>query len=156
VVIKNKPHAKKYYGAAVAGPVFREVADKLNALYTDRNKIGYRPDVFKKDSSGFYYAGETSDMKFLLNKMKTSYLDSTADSEWSSLYAANYQPVMNGRNMMKQLVPNVKGMGLRDALYMLEGKQLRVLSKGKGKVVRQSPEAGTPYLKNQQVTIELN
>ena len=32
VVIKNKPHAKKYYGGAVAGPVFKEIADKLYAL----------------------------------------------------------------------------------------------------------------------------
>ena len=29
VVIKNKPFAKKYLGAAVAGPVFKEVSDKL-------------------------------------------------------------------------------------------------------------------------------
>ncbi len=35
VVIKNKPFAKKYYGAAVAGPVFREVADKLMSLEKD-------------------------------------------------------------------------------------------------------------------------
>ena len=32
VVIKNKPHAAKFYGGTVAGPVFREVADKLYAL----------------------------------------------------------------------------------------------------------------------------
>ena len=36
VVIKNKPFAKKYYGAAVAGPVFKEVSDKLYALDVER------------------------------------------------------------------------------------------------------------------------
>ncbi len=31
VVIKNKPFAKHFYGASVAGPVFKEIADKLFA-----------------------------------------------------------------------------------------------------------------------------
>lgn len=31
VVIKNKPFAKQFYGASVAGPVFKEIADKLFA-----------------------------------------------------------------------------------------------------------------------------
>jgi cell division protein FtsI (penicillin-binding protein 3) len=30
VIIKNKPHAVQYYGAQVAGPVFKEIMDALN------------------------------------------------------------------------------------------------------------------------------
>ena len=48
------------------------------------------------------------------------------------------------------------GMGLKDALYMLEGMKLSVVSKGKGKVINQFPEPGSAYQKNQQVLIELN
>ena len=32
VVIKNKPHAAIFYGASVAGPVFKEIADRLITL----------------------------------------------------------------------------------------------------------------------------
>ena len=32
VVIKNKPHAALFYGASVAGPVFKEIADRLVTL----------------------------------------------------------------------------------------------------------------------------
>ncbi len=44
VVIKNKPFAKQYYGASVAGPVFKEVADKLFAMqaeipFTDSTEV---------------------------------------------------------------------------------------------------------------------
>ena len=63
---------------------------------------------------------------------------------------------MNARKTTKQVVPNVRGMGLKDALYMLEGMTLRVVSKGRGKVINQVPEPGTPFQKNQQVLIELN
>jgi cell division protein FtsI (penicillin-binding protein 3) len=38
VVIKNKPHAKKYLGASVAGPVFREISDKLMSLRMGQDK----------------------------------------------------------------------------------------------------------------------
>src|SRR4029078_9160491 len=38
VVIKNKPFAKKYYGAVIAGPVFKEIADKLYALNAAKDK----------------------------------------------------------------------------------------------------------------------
>ncbi len=35
VVIKNKPFAKQFYGGTVAGPVFKEIADKLFALQAE-------------------------------------------------------------------------------------------------------------------------
>ncbi len=62
VVIKNKPFAKKYLGAAVAGPVFREVADKLmsmEALTPDSLQLASYTDLLKKDSTVYYYAGYT-------------------------------------------------------------------------------------------------
>ena len=102
-------------------------------------------------------AGETADMKFLLNKMRAGFRDSAENSEWGSVYAStDLVPVVNSRQAGKQVVPNVKGMRLKDALYMLEGMKLSVVSKGKGKVVSQVPEAGSAYQKNQQVFIELN
>jgi hypothetical protein len=50
------------------------------------------------------------------------------------------QPLLH--NMGK--VPDVKGMGLRDAIYLLESKGLTVRVKGVGKVVKQSIQPGTP------------
>jgi cell division protein FtsI (penicillin-binding protein 3) len=47
VVIKNKPYAKKFYGAAVAGPVFKEISDKLYAMHGTREYV----DSSKIDSS---------------------------------------------------------------------------------------------------------
>jgi len=144
-------------GAAVAGPVFREIADKLNALYVDKPEAPGYAAILKKDSSGFYYAGETGDMKFLLNKMRMGFRDSAENSEWGSVYASSdLTPVVNSRQAGSQVMPNVKGMGLKDALYMLEGMKLSVVSKGKGKVINQFPEPGSAYQKNQQVLIELN
>ena len=155
VVIKNRPHAKKFYGAAVAGPVFKEIADKLNALHTQKTGMIVEKDI-SKDSSGFYYAGETKDVKFLLETMKVKYTDSAFKSNWSSMYANDYRAVVNARPVNKKLIPNVKGMGLKDALYLLESMNVKVLAKGRGKVMSQSIEPGTLLSKNQSILIELN
>jgi cell division protein FtsI (penicillin-binding protein 3) len=54
-------------------------------------------------------------------------------------------------------VPDVKGMGLRDALYLLENVNMKVVAKGRGKVRSQSIEPGTALLnKNQNIKLELN
>jgi cell division protein FtsI (penicillin-binding protein 3) len=157
VVIKNKPFARKYYGAAVAGPVFREVSDKLMALSADKNEmlVAKRPAI-KPDSTTYYYAGFAPAVKEVYNTMKYAYKDSTGSSEWSRVYAYNYQPVLNKQTITKQAMPDLKGMGLRDALYLLENMNVKVLVKGKGRVTRQSLEAGAPFSKNQSVVLELN
>jgi cell division protein FtsI (penicillin-binding protein 3) len=53
-------------------------------------------------------------------------------------------------------VPDVSGMGLRDALYQLERAGLMVIPKGKGKVVTQSLAPGTQFSKGQTITIQLS
>ena len=155
VVIKNKPHAKKFYGAAVAGPVFKEIADKLYALHADKNNKFYTDDL-RKDSAGFYYSGETTDIKYLLASMKAPYIDSAEKGEWSSVYAYDFKPVVSEKNIDTARMPNLKGLGLKDALYLLETSGLKVKAKGKGKVMAQFPEAGSAFTKKQEVIIELN
>ena len=47
------------------------------------------------------------------------------------------------------------GMGLRDALFLLENQGLQVRFSGRGKVVRQQPASGTPIKQGQTAYIEL-
>ncbi len=155
VVIRNKPFAKKFYGAAVAGPVFKEIADKLFALDINRQSVesGY---AAKRDSSRYFYAGYYSDMKEVMTVLNVPYRDSASSAEWAKMYDVNYQPVINSREVTKNIMPDVRGMGLKDALYLLEDLGLKVAVVGKGKVSTQSIIPGTAYAKKQLVKIELN
>ena len=153
VVIKNKPFARKYYGAAVAGPVFKEIADKLYAVNADSDRrFEY---ASKKDSSAYFYSGSTKDLKAVMNALAISFQDSVRNNEWSRLYAVDYNPVLNLQPVQKTLMPDVKGMGLKDALYLLENFDMKVSVKGRGKVKEQSIVAGAPLAKNQEVLLEL-
>ena len=57
--------------------------------------------------------------------------------------------------MIKGLVPDVEGMTLRDAIYLLESSGLHVHVVGNGRVVRQSLSPGTRIMKGGRIYIEL-
>ena len=58
--------------------------------------------------------------------------------------------------MSTGMMPDLKGMGLKDALFILEEMDVKVLVKGTGKVKEQSILAGRPIEKNQSVLLSLN
>ncbi len=51
-------------------------------------------------------------------------------------------------------MPDLKGMGLKDALYLLENMGVKVSVKGKGKVIHQSLAPGTALTKDRAVVLE--
>jgi cell division protein FtsI (penicillin-binding protein 3) len=154
VVIRSKPYAALHYGGTLAGPVFKEVATKLYAMYVDKKT----PDLLaaKKDSSAYFYAGNTMDIKNVFKTLGVGYQDSALQGDWSNVFAANYQPVIKTNVVRKQAMPNVKGMGLKDALFLLENMGVKVSVKGKGKVANQSIAPGTAVAKGEAVLLELS
>jgi cell division protein FtsI (penicillin-binding protein 3) len=54
------------------------------------------------------------------------------------------------------IIPSVLGMGLKDAVYLMENKGLKVTASGKGRVSNQSLLAGTTFKKGQKITLILN
>ena len=55
----------------------------------------------------------------------------------------------------ENIVPSVVGMGLRDAIYLLESQGLNVKPVGRGAVTKQSVPAGAKIAKGQLIVIEL-
>lgn len=154
VVIKNKPFAKKVYGASVAGPVFKEVADKLYALHA--NEGGPEPYDPSPDSSWYRYAGVTGDMKAVLDRLGMAYADSAGQKKYNALTVSANQGVLKGQEFAEHIMPDTRGMGLKDALFLLEDRGVKVQVRGRGKVVNQSVAAGLPIRNGQVVQVELN
>ena len=53
------------------------------------------------------------------------------------------------------MMPNVVGMGARDALYLLEQRGLKVKLEGRGRVIEQSVPAGDKVKRKQTVTLRM-
>jgi cell division protein FtsI (penicillin-binding protein 3) len=82
----------------------------------------------------------------------------TGDGEWVSTQAADSAVVISPRTIPGDqlgLVPNVLGMGLKDALYILENKGLKVRIVGHGMVKRQSLPPGTRCFQGSSIVLEL-
>jgi cell division protein FtsI (penicillin-binding protein 3) len=154
VVIKTKPHAAIHFGAQLSAPVFKEIATKLYAQYVQGKKTG--PLQLAVDSSMYQYSGYTPDMRNVLAALDVKHVDSSYKSSWSWIYSNNYKPVVKAETVSKNVMPDVKSMTLKDALYLLENMNMKVVVKGRGKVVAQDVQAGSLINKNQIVTLLLN
>lgn len=154
VVIKNKPHAPLYFGGAVAAPVFREIADKLFAGSIDEQQQFLARAA--TDSNYYRWTGNAKETKNILEEMNIIYRDSITGSEWGVVSNNAFVPTIKSLPVNKQIIPDVKGMGLKDALYLLENMDVKVKVKGRGKVVNQSLQAGLAINKGQTIALELN
>lgn len=155
VVIKNKAHAARFYGASVAGPVFREVADKLYAIAVERQKpMQSRVQV---DTLLALKNGKGTELKEILTTLHLPWQGVATSTNWVSASVNDQQQVaLEPVRQAKGAVPNVTGMGLKDALYLLENAGLRVEIRGAGKVTTQSIPGGTKIGKDQKIIIELS
>lgn len=156
VVIVNKPHAAVFYGASVAGPVFKEIADRLVTLNVPQPDSVRYAFVKANDSANYSYAGSQEDIKSILKTINVAYTDS-ARTEWTKLSKQNSRPVLNNTSITSnKAMPLLNGLGLKDALFLCENAGLVVKIKGVGKVVNQSISAGSTIAKGQLIKLELN
>jgi len=80
------------------------------------------------------------------------------EGEWATTVAGDTTVVLKARGIPADAmdrVPNVLGMGLRDALYILENRGLRVKVQGNGMVKRQSLQPGSKAFQGSTIVIEL-
>jgi cell division protein FtsI (penicillin-binding protein 3) len=154
VVIKTKPHAAIHFGAQLSAPVFKEIATKLYAQFVEGKKT--MPLQLTPDSSLYQYSGYTPDVMNVLTALNVNHVDSAYRSSWSWVYNNNYKPVVKAETIAKNLMPDVRSMTLKDALYLLENMNMKIVAKGRGKVVAQDVLAGTVVNNNQTVTLLLN
>ncbi len=156
IVVIYRPEQNGIYGGDVAGPVFRKIADKcydsLIELHAPINQ-GPKP-ILKSSQLPRNMVGNKKDIVFLLNKMNMPFYD-LANTEMVKTLASSDSLVLQQRTISDDLVPNVVNMGLRDALYVLENRGLKVKTKGVGKVRNQSIKPGTKA-RGQNILLSLN
>lgn len=147
VVVVYAPSKAAYYGSSIACPVFKEIADKVYALNIKMHEELKRvPDsIYAGDP--ILKPGRGASAGVIVKKLDLKY--SAPSTGWVN---ASVQPV----SPIEDKVPNVVGMGLRDAMYLLETQGMLVRPVGRGKVVRQSLNPGSSISKGQQITIELS
>jgi cell division protein FtsI (penicillin-binding protein 3) len=153
VVIVNKPFATRYYGSQIAGPVFSAIVNKLFTMDAELYSR-YKHKEFR-DTSRIEWAGAAKDFRVISKKINTVVQDSGRKGEWGLVRVDKQTFGLSAWQSETDVVPNLRGFGLRDALELLEKKSLQVVATGKGRVVQQSIAPGTPVEKGQTVYLQL-
>ena len=156
VVIQNGNESRLAYGGVVSGPVFKEVADRLYA-----SKIANEPfSKFQQaaDSGLYKFYGIKTDVSEILNVFNYKENINEKSGKWMTTFLQDgrAQVIADNITTANDKVPDVTGLGLKDAVYLLENKGLKVVASGKGKVVYQSLAQNTEFNKGQSIKIELN
>ena len=152
IVVVQGP-TKNIFGSVVSGTVFKEIADKVYAQEFQNENI-----VLKDTLNRYPYSRSGDKMSFLVasENMRIPVKDLTNESnEWISTRTGKDAIKIIHKKTQKGLVPNVVGMGLIDATYMLEKHGLFVQPVGSGIVREQSIKAGLRINKGQKIILQL-
>lgn len=153
IVVINNPSKGKYYGAAVAVPVFKEIA---NHIFATLHEINYPPP---QDTSGQMIphsnAGAQKDLEEAYAWLNIITKPVSPAAIWAVPVSDNSSVVLIPSTTYQGTIPDVTGMGAKDAVFLLEQMGLKVLLNGKGNVVRQSLSPGRMYSKGSVVILDL-
>lgn len=154
IVVIDNPKGYRQYGSDVAAPVFKEIADKIYSKDLEMHKSYDRSPFLPQGVFPVVQAGNRDDLQFILNTLGLSN-HLKHDEEWVVAQRSNNAVELKPKTVAPEKVPDVQGMTLRDALFLLENAGLRVQVQGKGRVVQQSQNPGAKALRGSQITIKL-
>jgi len=139
IVVIRRPRNGNASGGYMCGPVFKQIAETIyewndTAKPINLSKESVSAEVPKVKN------GPADQAKYVLNKLNIRYSNNSLPT--NGLLASN-------------AVPNVIGMGAKDAVYTLENNGLQVNLQGRGEVYSQYPSAGEALSRGQTITIQL-
>ena len=154
IVVINKPTGKKYYGGSVAGPAFKEISDKLYstllAFELDDNSQNSSPTIPEHKKAADY-----TDLKVVYAELNIPVNDYLHNEDWAVVSELDKKLRFESEEFKKGIVPNVRGMKAKDAVYLLETMGVQTNITGKGQVKSQSLKAGSKIVEGQQIQLQL-
>ncbi|MPR33661.1 penicillin-binding protein [Salmonirosea aquatica] len=144
------------YAGTVAAPVFKQVADRIYAY--DMSLHAPTPPPSDSGAVQVQWAGRASEVQVVATALN---LGSPTEkvpegTEWvQGSTGAKGKTTWQARSIDKSDVPDLRGMPLRDALFIMENKGFRVSFKGAGKVVTQSLEPGSKVAGPKNIMLSL-
>ena len=152
IVLVTNPKLE-IYGAKVAGTVFNAIANKVYATRLEyHNAINEKNRI--KNSIPALNNGYRKDLVYLLNNFNVN-KKQISNSDWLYSSNQNSKVVLRENQIKSGLVPNVKGMSAKDAVYLIESLGMTVVIKGYGKVVSQSIRPGSKAFSGGIIEINL-
>jgi len=142
------------FAAEASAPVFKEIADKIYACDIRMHKL---LNTKKINARGFAIQKQvvhTADMKVICEEFNIEKVPT--NEGWSVVHGNGRILEYQARQNPKNVVPDLRGMTLKNAMYILENKGFKVSFKGVGKVISQSVPPGSITMRNRNIELLLN
>ncbi len=154
IVVVNGPSNNVYYGNEVAGTVFKDIADRVYA--SGFEMLDEHPDPIPTEGILPYSKGGIKDeLLAVFGEINVTIDGKDVESDWISTTAQEHKVEFSRKSFVKGLVPNVKGMGAKDAVCLLENMGLNVIVSGRGRVIEQSVTAGRRIQNGSRIILKL-
>lgn len=144
-------------GGLQAGSVFSRIAERIYAKHLVKNIAQAKdstavliPDVAQGDIAETAYV-----LKQLNVKSNSASIPYSFNPVWGKAKATDSYVELSTAQPDKKRVPNVVGMGAKDAVYLLENYGMKVHLSGVGKVHTQSIPSGSMVRKGEYITLTL-
>ncbi|MDR1096525.1 MAG: PASTA domain-containing protein [Tannerella sp.] len=155
IVVISRPRIGFPSGGLMCGTVVREIAEKTiaNCTVSDLKKM---PDDSLKAPYPEIKNGDYAALKNVMKGLKIKAGEAAPVNSGYVTATGNDRGItLKELPLIGNLVPNVVGMGAKDAVYALENCGLRVSLSGRGRVVSQSVKNGSRAASGQTVTLTL-
>ncbi len=155
IVVVGGPQGLLNTGGAVSAPIFRIMADKIITSNISSN-VAVNKDSARTNQLLPMVKGTVDAIKAINDRFKIKF-DFKEDWTYAALQQVAPKKIRYAnQDADEQVMPNVKGMLLDDALYLLENRGLKVAFYGKGKVITQSVAPGSMLPGSGKVELVLN
>ena len=140
IVVVNEPSAGDIYGAGVAAPVFRDIANKIYSAH-----IRIQPELIAQEnrSNPSPLKGNPNRIIPILDELEIPYNNEDGDSEWVESQNEAGTISLSSISHKSGLVPDFKNMGAREALILANKMGLNARISGYGRVYQQSIKPST-------------
>lgn len=152
IVVIAAPN-KSIYGSKVSGTVFSAIANKVYSTHLKYHKSINEKHI-DNTKSPISQSGSREDLETLLPLLNIKWSRKT-NEKWVQTIAQKDQILLQQKNIDKKTIPNLKGMGLKDALYILGNMGLYVDVVGVGIIEEQSIPAGTEVVHGSHIILKL-
>jgi cell division protein FtsI (penicillin-binding protein 3) len=154
IVVIDSPKGFKQYGSNVAAPVFKKIADKI---YSKDLDIHLHVEMSREAQKGVFpviRAGNREELTMICTELGIPF-HSSVDEEWVRARLKDNAVLWTTDEIAPGVMPNVTGMTLRDAIFLLENRGVRVSHTGQGRVITQSVNPGVKIGKESSITLKL-
>ena len=154
VVIMREPGIGYPSGGHMSGSVFKNIAERVMALNSNRKPSHIDTDsIAESDLHPITKVGYYKAIQTVMSNLNLPL--ATNSTDWVKAYTKQNQTFVEPITVTNKVVPDLMGMGAKDAVFILENMGLNVLVQGRGKVVSQNLKPGTFARKGSQISINL-